>query len=200
MAHILRASGVALCLLGMAGCAASAQAPGAPAARRHPIRPVAHAAARGGGPARPERGAAAGASAGHRRHHLQPRRRTPHRGGPGRIDAGSRPRGLAHPRAVPQRGQQPDHRRAVAAAVEAHQRPVRRGSRPGRRGGDQRDRHPGGDGVLPASHRTRRATGRRGRLDAHPQHTRLRRRRQPPRGRSRGGRAVGAWPRACWSC
>ena len=32
MAHILRASGVALCLLGLAGCAASAQAPGAPAA------------------------------------------------------------------------------------------------------------------------------------------------------------------------
>ncbi len=31
MAHILRASGVALCLLGLAGCAASAQAPGAPA-------------------------------------------------------------------------------------------------------------------------------------------------------------------------
>ena len=105
---------------------------------------------------------------------------------------GRGPRRHPDPRAVRQRVQQPDHPRPVAAAVAPHQRALRRGPRPGRRGRDQRHRYARGDGVLPAPHDTRRPPGRGGRLDAQSEHPGLRGRGQPAGGRAGRRRAVGA--------
>ena len=89
---------------------------------------------------------------------------------------------------------------AMARSLPAHQHAFQRRARPRRRGRHERHRYPRGDGLLPGPHGPHREAGGRRRLDAQPEHARLRRRGEPARGLPRRGRARTRAARACSSC
>ena len=131
----------------------------------------------------------------HRRHHLESPGRPADGRRAARLDARARSLRAGRGRAVLERRQQPAHARAVPRALEADQRRVRRRCRARRRRRHDGHRHARGARLLPAPDRARRSSGRRRRLDAQPEHARLRGRRQPARGLPRGGRPAVARPR-----
>ena len=123
---------------------------------------------------------------------------------PTRTAAGSRPRnssascrtsGATRSREFEQftnLASSPAHARPVAGDSQAHQPAVQGRRRPRRRRRHQRHRHARRARLLPRPHRPLRQAGRGRRLDAQPEHARLRGRREPARGLPRRGGPGGA--------
>ena len=122
----------------------------------------------------------------HWRNDLEPHRRTADVGGARGVDARNR---TIRPRRIRTVRQ---HRRAAALTLDQWLALARRINtlfaerlRPRRHRRHERHRHARRDRLLPQPDRSQRQAGRRRRLDAQPEHARIRRRRQPARRISR---------------